>query len=108
VELQLSSKALLVLFLFGIVVVTAVFYPVHKKQESLSGVESASPIEDSNESVSNLFNLEDRKDKEEFQPIPTDIPKDKACNLDGQVVREGTVSSNTICVNETPSVTPKI
>jgi hypothetical protein len=105
----MGRKTLLLLSLFAVfVIVLAVSIPV-KKTNSIEMPSSETPPEESsNTSVSDLFKTEDRKDKQEVQAIPTDIPKDQACTLNGQIVREGTVASNAICVNETPSVTPQI
>lgn len=108
-ELEFSKTTIVILFLFGFVIVfVALFYPVNKKDSSPSVFEDTAIFEDSKQQVSDLFQVKESQKSSDKQPIPTDIPKDEACIIEGQTVREGTVSSNTICINETPSITPRL
>jgi hypothetical protein len=106
----MNSRLVLLLFIIGLIVLfVALFIPVSKSNSTKESIQEVQVEDSQGVSVSDLFKVEDRKDQEQIQPIPTDIPKDEACNLDGQMVRGGTVTSNTICVNESPAViTPKI
>jgi len=104
---QYFSRKIIVLLLVAslIVVGLALFFPLPKDNATKEAPQDAE--ESQGESVSNLFEVKDKKETESKKAIPSDIPKEDACNLDGQMVRGGTVSSNTICVNESPPVIPQ-
>jgi len=105
-EQYFSRKIIVFLLVASLIVVgIALFFPLPGDNVVKEVPKEAQ--EPQGESVSNLFEVKDKKELESKKAIPTDIPKEDACNLDGQMVRGGTVSSNTICVNESPPVIPQ-
>lgn len=101
-----SKKVSIGLFIFAVLVLLlAFFWPVHPKNDGIVEPVSKGQNEPPAGSISDHFNISSTPIPINAKNLPTGIQVDEACRLNGQIVKEGTVASNVICINETPEPT---
>lgn len=107
-----TPKVSLSLFICAVLVLSlAILLPTTQKETSTEKAAAAGQEVESQgatgggEPVSGLFKVSGTPIPIDIKNLPTGITKEEACRLNGNIVKEGTVASNTICVNETPAPT---
>lgn len=102
--MKFSWKSLVLIGVIAVAILaTAIFIPVPSKNTSNTVVQHEQIEEPQSAQLGDLFRTQEsvpNNTSPSRLEVPTDIPEEESCVLDGQIVREGTVSSNTICVNE--------
>ncbi len=104
VFISLSICAILVLSLAVLLPVTQEPKQTEKASAANEEVQEETNVSQG-ESVSGLFKVSGTPIPIDVKNLPTGITKEEACRLNGNIVKEGTVASNTICVNEIPTPT---
>lgn len=102
-----TKKVLILLSLCALVVLAFAFLmPVDENQESEVIQETElQQVQGEDFSISNFFNTKATPGPINTRELPPDIKPDEACRVEDYIVKEGTVASNTICINETPTPT---
>jgi hypothetical protein len=99
------NQFLSVVLILVLAALTIVFAQTNNQKPQTSKASEITTPTPEHVTVSDFFET-----KEKDKPVivtnenrPSDLKADEACIINGEVVKEGTVSSNTICINE---VTP--
>lgn len=102
-----TKNVLLALVIVALLVLSAaLFIPVRKNEGAKTSEENTiQQTQEEGLSVSNLFNVTETPGPITKDSLPSDIKPDEACRVENYIVKEGTVASNTICVNDTPTPT---